>query len=226
MKIPGKSKWLVIVLLLGALGGSANFVKSLSRDRVDVARIEALGGRVFSVSTLPRWLPSWAVFARPYLRERRVVGVSFFASTLGRQRLLQALETLRGAEQLEGLFLGNNGLRDGDLQILRRFPALTGLGLAHSEVHDEELVHLRNCPRLQTLVLSNTFVTDAGLPHLCGLGDLRSLHLDHTRVTDAGVKGLACLGVLRELSVSATDVSEDGLRALQQHLPELSVSDD
>jgi arylsulfatase A len=213
-----------------------------------VARLEALGGRVFRrdgrivevVLNRSRLgdedLASAGVLAdlTDLSLEETQIGDAGVAH-LGRLAKLEwlnlyrtrvgdeGLERLSRLPRLKFLPLGETRITDAGLVHLRRLRQLEYLGLRGTRIGDRGLEHVAQLTALKGLHLGETQVSDAGLEHLEPLARLEKLWLERTAITDPAVERLAKLKSLRELHLAGTRLSAEALRALAAALPDCRI---
>ncbi len=122
-------------------------------------------------------------------------------------------------------FLGIEGLKElkgPGLKYLKNLPKLTSLYLGETGVTDQGLAVVRDLTQIKSLVLPDR-ITDAGLAHLKGLTNLETLNLYRTKVTDAGLVHLEGLTNLRQLDLGETRVTNEAVAALRKKLPKVNV---
>jgi hypothetical protein len=90
-------------------------------------------------------------------------------------------------------FIGNEKVKDDDLQCLQAFPDLEYLFLGRTKIGDSGLRHIAGLTHLKRLGLIGTRVTDIGLKKLEGLQELEAVLLGNTAATDAGLSSLCKL---------------------------------
>jgi hypothetical protein len=130
------------------------------------------------------------------------------------QRGLDSSTTAKG--QRDPVFLvtliGNDKVKDDDLQCLKAFPDLEHLYLGRTKIGDAGLKHIKGLKHLKRLGLIGTRVTDAGLKELEGLQELEDVLLGDTKITDAGLLSLCKVKNLRSLTLSQTKITGASLK--------------
>jgi hypothetical protein len=119
--------------------------------------------------------------------------------------------------EVTGANLTGKNFRDGDLDLIARFPRLKTLALQRSHVTDSGLARLAHLSRLEMLFLGNTAITDGGLEHLARLPHLKWLDLDGTVVTDQGLIRLAQFERLEGVGLNFTKVADKGTSELRRN---------
>jgi hypothetical protein len=130
------------------------------RERQAIAKIKAMGGRVFVYSTR-------------------------FNGTSGNFGDLIKLPFLR-AGTIE--FNGCHHVTDESLRCLADFPNIAALSLTDTPVTDEGLSYVAGLSNLQALCIDGTNVTDKGLEHLGGMASLKKLSLFRTHVSGEALR--------------------------------------
>ena len=111
-----------------------------------------------------------------------------------------------------------------ELEQLSRVKAqIVRLKLGQSGVSDATMLLIKDMPLLVQLDLHETKVTDRGLKELGNLAYLESLNLVKTQVSDAGLEAIGQLKKLKTLYLWQTRVTEKGILALQKMNPNLRV---
>lgn len=136
------------------------------RQAVAVNRVYALGGDL--------WLG------------QRVAKGSWILNQL---RSLNLVPSYIYSDVVEGVFLGDKPVTDGDLRIICGLPEILYLRLSNTEISDQGVTELRRLTDLQELNVAGTELTDAGLDSLKDLVNLRELDVRNTKVTDRGISG-------------------------------------
>jgi serine/threonine protein kinase/Leucine-rich repeat (LRR) protein len=110
--------------------------------------------------------------------------------------------------------LDGSGVKDNELEQLKKAPALVQLSLADTKITDQGLKALDKLTNLTRLDLSRTNVKGTGIAHLANLSELRELSLDNTQVTDQAIIKLANLPNLRGLQLANTPITDRGIKEL------------
>jgi hypothetical protein len=108
--------------------------------------------------------------------------------------------------------IGNDKVKDDDLQCLQAFPELEHLYLGRTKIGDAGLQHIKGLKYLKRLGLIGTRVTDAGLKELEGLQELDDVLLGDTKITDEGLLSLCKLKNLQSLTLSMTKITGASLK--------------
>ena len=108
--------------------------------------------------------------------------------------------------------IGNDKVKDDDLQCLQAFPELEHLYLGGTKIGDAGLKHIKGLKHLKRLGLIGTRVTDAGLEELEWLQELDDVLLGNTKITDAGLLSLCKLKNVRSLILSQTPITGASLK--------------
>jgi hypothetical protein len=194
-----KSRWLRFSLrtlligmaVLGAiLGVVANELVRLRRHRRAETTVSELGGMYafFSNNARDPWGPWWFPIVRSGLYAD-VESVSFCSER-------------------------NEGLTDGDLQVLEGFPRLHVVELCASGITDKGIVHLHRIPGLRRVVLHETQVTSKGLRGFKN-AQIEQLILGGASVSDETLECLRAFSKLKKLALYQTSVTNNGLANLK-----------
>jgi internalin A len=157
---------------------------------------------------------------------------------INRSITVAGLESLRGMESLEELYLEGTEVSDPGMEVIGTLKGLTQLQLSH-RITSGALSHLEGLTKLQVLSLTEKvddegvkylerltelrsvgplgeFVTDAALPGLAGLKKLTVISLSRSKVTNEGLKQLAALPELSSLALDYTGITDEGLEVLAE----------
>ncbi|MGD9720801.1 MAG: hypothetical protein AB7O59_14015 [Pirellulales bacterium] len=213
----------LLILVTGACLFLGLVVNRLRDQRLAVARIESLGGRVSfgadeagdDATLLNRVL--WFVLGEKYMAPVQSIGLENAAVV---DRDLVALKSFPQLKQLE---LDYTAIGDEGIAQLAALPQLYRLDVEDTEISDRALETIGLLPALSSLILDGTKVSDDGLQSLSGLPSLVHLRLRRAPITDAGLLHLARIAPLQSLDVTGTHVTGEGVATLQKSLPKCKI---
>lgn len=118
-------------------------------------------------------------------------------------------------EPIEGIYLNETTMDDGDASIILRFPSVRTLELSGTSISDEALLHVSDWKELSSVDLSRTAVGAKGTRVLSRLKALRTLRLSGCKhVNDAAVEELVVSSTLEEVWLDGTGITNSGLARL------------
>jgi hypothetical protein len=191
-----------------------------STERLVVAEIEALGGRINrrqkgifyfdpGIWVSRRWPEVFDNVEEVYLS-----GTDFGGGMCWKLSALSEIETL---------VLSSTGTSDEDLADICRLNKLTWLGLSDSKITDRGMLNLLGATHLNVLQLDGCRITDSGVMILSHLPDLEVLVLDRCPVTDGAILSLIAIPKLKVLHLCDTLVTPEGARKLIQAVPRAEI---
>lgn len=178
--------WMVLVVLLG-LGTIAIYKISVDAQRARIAKVEALGGRLYSIpGNDTGWTPArllgeaWEPPAVNALLVDSPAGPDFPV-------LLKEAGHFSG---LEVIHLQGVPLTDDQLKSLANRRSLKFLAVSGSDITNAGLISLENCSKLEMLDLRVTRITDRAIESLAKIKSLTHVDLRHTHVTNTAAARL------------------------------------
>jgi acetyl esterase/lipase len=194
-----------------------------ARDRVLLAEIKRLGGKVTLESDTPAWLRSIAgdehlpVFGRIVeieLNERTDGHKAPDPKKLSDRVTDDWLERLAGQDRLVWLELSGTAITSAGLIHLKELKTLRILNICLTAVDDRGFEHLAGMTDMRRMVICASKITGTGFAHLRGMKRLESINLHSSPASDAGLEAIGKLTSLKRLEIVHTNVTDAGLKHL------------
>ncbi len=193
------------------------------RDRVLLAEIKRLNGKVTLDVVAPDWLRSIAsdeglpVFGRIVeieLNERTDGHKDPEPKKLSDRVTDDWLKQLAGQDQLRRLEVSGTAVTSAGLIYLKELTNLERLNVCLTACDDRGFEHLAGMTRMKRMTICASKITGSGFAHLQGMKQIESINLHSAPASDAGLAAIGKLTSLKRLEVVHTNVTDTGLKHL------------
>ena len=197
--------------------------KQYARDRLLLAEIKRLRGKVVIEIAAPNWLRSIVgdeglpVFGR-------LVEVFLNENTDGHKKVEPKakkdrvtnkwLKNLAGQDRLRRLELSGTAVASDGLVHLKHLKNMERLNLCLTAVDDRVFEHLAGMTKMRRMVICASKITGTGFKHLQGMKQIESINLHSSVASDDGLAAIGKLTSLRRLEIVHTHVTDAGLKHL------------
>jgi ribosomal protein L37E len=190
-----------------------NFYPDWKAEQPGIARVKALGGRLYG--TYGHNTSLLTDLSGPF---RYLHGRTHAVDLSGTQATDTDLAQLQGLGALKSLYLDGTPIADSGLVHVVSLQTLTVLSLRDTKVAGQGLTHLGNLACLDTLDLSGPGTTDATLRHLVNARPprLACLELNNASISTAGLVSLKQLPALRSVFLEHTWIKPQDVASLRQ----------
>ncbi len=194
-----------------------------AHDRILLAEVKRLNGKVTLEVTAPDWLRS-IVGDDGLSSLSRVVELELNERTDGHKEPTPKpltdrvhddwLKQIAGQTALRRLELSGTAVTSAGLIHLKNLTNMERLNLCLTAVSDDGFESLAGMTKMKRMTICASKMTGSGFTHLRGMKQLESINLHSAPASDAGLEAIGKLTTLRRLEIVHTHVTDAGLKHL------------
>ena len=194
-----------------------------AHDRILLAEVKRLNGKVTLEVTAPDWLRS-IVGDDGLSSFGRIVEIELNERTDGHKEPTPKpltdrvhddwLRRLADQTDLRRLELSGTAVTSAGLIHLKNLINMERLNVCLTAVSDEGFEHLAGMTKMKRMTICASKITGSGFAHLPGMKQIESINLHSAPASDAGLEAIGKLTSLRRLEIVHTNVTDAGLKHL------------